>query len=303
MPRSIILNQTNIVPNTGNSILQYNFPTGGAIFNDELIAVQQVSLYQSVFNITVANNNNSFSYIWVDGTVNQVLIPNGYYDLVDINAFFQSVMVSNLHYMVGDNVYVYFLELVVNQTAYAYQINCFQLSATIATANAWTQPPGATWLLPTNSITPIFTVPSTSFQTLIGFTAGNYPNAVIKTNLLNTPPNQIETPSYTSTLNFLSQNAPQIVPQSSYLCLCNLVNNRLAIPSQLIYSLTPYSAPFGTIYSIQVAELAFNKIENGQYTNIRFEFRDQVGAPIAFQDPQMLILLLIKSKSELTYLS
>ena len=299
MPRSIILNQTNIVPNTGNSILQYNFPTGGAIFTDELIAVQQVSLYQSVFNITVANNNNSFSYIWVDGTVNQVLIPDGYYNLIDINAFFQSVMVSNLHYMESDTAYIYFLEIVVNQTAYAYQINCFQLSASIATANTWTQPSGSTWLLPTNSIIPIFIVPATNFQNLIGFNAGKYPNADIS----GTPPAQIETPSYGATLNFLSQNAPQIVPQSSYLCLCNLVNNRLAIPSQLIYSLTPTSAPFGEIYSIQVSELAFNKIENGQYTNIRFEFRDQLGAPIAFQDPQMLILLLIKNKSELTYLS
>jgi hypothetical protein len=299
MPRSIILNQTNIVPNTGNSILQYNFPTGGAIFTDELIAVQQVSLYQSVFNITVANNNNSFSYIWVDGTVNQVLIPDGYYNLIDINAFFQSVMVSNLHYMESDTAYIYFLEIVVNQTAYAYQINCFQLSASIATANTWTQPSGSTWLLPTNSIIPIFIVPATNFQNLIGFNAGKYPNADIS----GTPPAQIETPSYATTLNFLSQNAPQIVPQSSYLCLCNLVNNRLAIPSQLIYSLTPTSAPFGEIYSIQVSELAFNKIENGQYTNIRFEFRDQLGAPIAFQDPQMLILLLIKNKSELTYLS
>ena len=299
MPRSIILNQTNIVPNSGNSIFQYDFPLGGVVFNDELIAVQQVSLYQSVFNITVANQNNSFSYIWVDGTVNQVLIPDGYYNLVDINAFFQSVMVANLHYMVGDNVYVYYLELVVNPTAYAYQINCFQLSASIATANSLAQPAGATWLLPTNPITPILIVPSTKFQALIGFNAGKYPNADIS----GTPPAQIETPSYGATLNFLSQNAPQIVPQSSYLCLCNLVNNRLAIPSQLIYSLTPSSAPFGTIYAIQVAELAFNKIENGQYTNIRFEFRDQIGAPIAFQDPQMLILLLIKNKSELTYLS
>ena len=72
------------------------------------------------------------------------------------------------------------------------------------------------------------------------------------------PPAQTETPSYSTTLNFLSQTAPQIVPQSSYLCLCNLVNNRLAIPSQLIYSLTPSTAPFGTIYAVQVAELAFD---------------------------------------------
>jgi hypothetical protein len=299
MPRTIILNQNNIVPNSGNSIFQYDFPTGGVIFTDELIAVQQISIYQSVFNITVANQNNLFTYTWIDGTVNTVLIPDGYYNLIDINAYLQSVMVSNLHYMESDTAYIYFLELVVNQTKYAYQINSFQLSATIATANAWTIPSGATWVLPTNPINPIFTILPNNFTKLIGFNAGNYPNAIIA----GVPPAQTETPSYSTTLNFLSQTAPQIVPQSSYLCLCNLVNNRLAIPSQLIYSLTPSSAPFGTIYAVQVAELAFNKIENGQYTNLRFEFRDQLGSPIVFQDPQVLILLLIKNKSELTYLS
>ena len=76
MPKTIILNSSNIVAGSGNSAFLYNFPQGGVTFKDELIAVQQVSLYNSVFNITSANNNNSFSYIWVDGTTNVVNIPD-----------------------------------------------------------------------------------------------------------------------------------------------------------------------------------------------------------------------------------
>jgi hypothetical protein len=298
MPRTVILNQSNIVANTGNSVFEYQFPLGGISFKDELIAVQQISLYQSVFNITQANNNNKFAYQWVDGTITQVIIPDGYYELEDIMAYFRDVMTSNTHYLLnGDISYIYLLELVVNVSKYADQINSFQISAQIATDNGWTLPDGATWALPTNIICPIFIVQNNAFKNVIGYNAGNYPSGVIS----GVAPAQIQTPTYDSTQSFLSSSAPQIVPQPSYLCLCSLVNNRLCIPSQLIYSLTPSSSSFGTIYSIQISELAFNKIEDGNYTNLRFTFVDQLGNSIAFQDPNILILLIVKNKSELGY--
>jgi len=297
MPRTVILNQNNIVENTGNSVFQYDFPLGGISFKDELIAVQQISLYQSVFNITQSNNNNNFAYKWVDGTVIQVNIPNGYYELDDIMAFFRDTMTSNTHYLISGTNYIYLLEIVVNASKYADQINSFQISEQIATDNTWTLPDGATWELPVNPICPIFIVNNNNFAKVIGYNVGNYPSGVIS----GIPPNQIQTPEYDSTQSFLSSSAPQIIPQPSYLCLCSLVNNRLSIPSQLIYSLTPSSATFGSIYSIQIADLAFNKIEDGNYVNFRFTFADQLGNPIIFQDPNMLILLIIKNKSELGY--
>lgn len=297
MPRTIILNQNNIIPNSGNSVFEYAFPLGGIAFKDELIAVQQISLYQSVFNITQTNNNNKFAYQWVDGTITQITIPDGYYELADIMAYFRDVMTSNTHYLISGANYIYLLEIVVNASKYADQINSFQISEQIATDNTWTLPDGATWVLPTNPICPIFIVQNNNFTKIIGYNAGNYPTGVIS----GTPPNQIQTPQYTSTQSFLSSTAPQIIPQPSYLCLCSLVNNRLSIPSQLIYSLTPSSATFGSIYSIQIADLAFNKIEDGNYVNFRFTFVDQLGNSIIFQDPNMLILLIIKNKSELGY--
>ena len=189
-------------------------------------------------------------------------------------------------------------EIVINPSRYADQINSYQISTAIATANSWTLPVGATWVLPTNAINPIFVVPSSSFQSLIGFTAGKYPNATIT----GSPPAQVQTPAYTSTQSFLSSSAPQIIPQPSFLCTCSLVNNRLAIPSQLVFSLTPQGVSFGSLYTYQVADLAFNKIEDGQYTQLTFRFVDSLGNPIIFQDPNTLILLIIKSKAELGYL-
>ena len=112
MPKTIILNSNNIVPNSGNSTFIYNFPQGGVQFKDDLIAVQQVSLYNSVFNISTSNQNNQFSYIWVDGTTNVVNIPNSYLELNELNALMQSVMISNKHYLLtSTGGFVYFLNL------------------------------------------------------------------------------------------------------------------------------------------------------------------------------------------------
>ena len=127
MPKSLILNTNNIIPNSGNSTLQYVFPQGGIAFKDDFIAIQQVSIYNSVFNVSVANNNNSFSYIWVDGTTHLVNIPDSYLELPEINAYLQSIMIANKHYLIAGANNVYLLNIQINPARYSYQINSFLL--------------------------------------------------------------------------------------------------------------------------------------------------------------------------------
>jgi len=295
MPKSILINSSNIVANTYNSVFEYNFPNGGVVFKDDLVAVQQVSIYNSVFNITSANNNNSFSYTWVDNTTTTINIPDSYLDCAGINAYMQSIMYSNKHYLTnssGDVVYL--LEIVVNASRYAYQINSYLISTAIATANTWTIASGATWVLPTNSILPMFNVPATKFQSLIGFTTASYP----PTTITGTPPAQVQAPSYIASYSALSSSSPQILPIPTYLGVCNLVQNRLAIPSQLIYSLTIEGVSFGSLYVNQISTPVFNDIADGQYTSLRFGFVDSSGNYIRFNDPNTMILMIIKNRYE-----
>jgi hypothetical protein len=295
--KTLILNSENVVAGSNNSKFIYNFPQGGYTYKDDLIAIQEIAMYFSAYNITSSYNNNQFSYIWIDGTTWVVNIPDSFLQVKDINAFLQSVFVANKHYLItagGD--YVYLLELVVNQARYAVQLNSFLISTAIATANSWTLPVGATWVLPTNSILPYLVIPSTNnFGELIGFSAGQYPAGTIT----GVPPAQIQTPAYTTSQSVLSTSAPQITPYSSFLVFCSLVNNRAVIPSQLIYSFTPTGATFGGLQTYQPnAELGWNKIESGQYTSFVVEFRDQLGRPVAFQDPNTLITLYTKNKDD-----
>jgi hypothetical protein len=291
--KTLILNSTNVVAGSDNTAFKYVFPNGGYNFKDDYIAVQEVGIYFSAFNLTVSYNNNTFSYIWVDGTTNVILIPDGYYSIKTLNEFLQFKMIANNHYLLsstGNNIYL--LEMLVNESQYAVQLNEFLISVAIATSNSWTLPAGATWVLPTNPILPYFVIPNTDFTKTIGFTAGQYPAGTIT----GVPPAQVQTPSYAVSQSQLSSTAPQITPYSSFLVYCSLVNNRAVIPSQLIFSFTPQDVVFGGLSSYQVSELAWIKIEDGQYNEFVVEFRDQLGRKVKFQDPNSLITLTTKNK-------
>lgn len=295
--KTLILNSSNVLADGTNSRFVYQFPQGGYTFKDDLIAVQSISQYFSTFNITTAYANNSFSYIWVDGTTHTVNIPDGFYQITDINAYLHSVQYANKHYLEDTTAgtVIYLQELVVNQSKYAVQLNSYVISSALATTNGWTLPAGATWVLPTNLILPYLVVPSTNFRDVIGFSAGQYPAGAIA----GAPPAQTQTPAFTTAQSFLSTTAPQITPYSSFIVYCSLVNNKAVIPNQLIFSYTPTDATFGALQTYDAkAELAWNQVVDGQYTQFIVEFRDQLGRFVKFQDPNTLITLITKNKSE-----
>ena len=111
--KTLILNSSNVVAGSDNTVFKYVFPNGGYNFKDDYIGVQEVSIYFSAFNITASYSNNSFSYIWVDGTTNVVAIPDKETTIVAIGTSTAQVSVgingeyySGTHYMLAkrDNV-------------------------------------------------------------------------------------------------------------------------------------------------------------------------------------------------------
>jgi len=292
--KTLILNSSNIVAGSNNAKFQYVFPQGGYTFKNDLIAIQEISQYFSCFNITSTYNNNTFSYIWVDGITYNIIIPDSFLQVSEINEYLQAQMIANTHYLIdGSGNYIYLLEILINQSRYAVQLNEFVISTALATANSWTLPVGATWVLPTNLICPYFVIPNNNFGDLIGFTAGQYPAGTIT----GVPPAQVQTPAFLTAQSQLSSTAPQITPFSSFLVYCSIVNNRAVIPSQLIYTYTPTNSTFGALQVFSpTAELGWNKIDNGTYSTFTIEFRDQLGRPIAFQDPNTTITLYTRSR-------
>lgn len=285
MGKLLVLNQTNVLNDGTNSSFVYTFPNGGYVFKDDLIGVQSISQYYSAFNITATNENNTFSYRWVNGVVYQVVFEDGYYSLSDINAKLQSTMVANKHYLINNQTLanVYFMTWTINESKYVYQLSVFPTTVAsypIGTAGAtFKYPTGATWTL--NNSAPDCIIPA-KFNELVGFAVGEYPPAL-----------------QTSALSFLSTSAPQIVPSPSILVFCSLVNNRAVVPNNLIFAYTPSGVAFGQIQTYEpTAELAWCKIMDGTYNQFIIQFRDQYGREVIFQDPNTTIILHTKNKYE-----
>lgn len=287
--RTLILNSTNIVAGTNNSILSYEFAGGNInLKKGQKVALASIQMYYSTFNITAANKNNTFTYKWVNGTNYVVTIPDGFYDIPALNNYLHFVMVQNTHYLLSGSNNVYLMEFNINPTLYAVELNCYTISVAIAAANTWTLPAGATWVLPNNIIVPELIVGTNNFGLVIGFAAGTYPNAVIA----GVPPAQTQTPAYTTTQTFVSTSVPQVTPLSSYIITCSLINNNYAVPNNLLYSF----APVGTIgeqFTVAPNQYVFIDVLPAQYNRFNVQFIDQNFRPVAIQDPNMIIQLVI----------
>jgi len=295
MVRTLILNSSNVVDGTNNSVFEFQFVGGNVnLKKGQKVALASIQMYYSTFNITSAYGNNRFNYTWVDGTVNQVLFPDGFYDANGINNYLHFVMLQNKHYLVdGAGDYVWFLTFSTNPTRYAIEVNAFGMSVALATSSSWTLPAGATWVIPTNFIIPELNVLANNFRNVVGFNAGDYPNAVIA----GSPPAQTQTPAYTSTQTFLSSFTPQITPFSSFVVNCSLVNNDYAVPNSLIFSFSPQGT-FGEQFTVAPNEYVFIDVLPAQYSRFRVFFTDQNNRPVAFQDPSMIIQILISEEND-----
>lgn len=275
--RPIVINNTNVFPND-NSRYRYFFPQTNHFVKDQ-IAMSNIYLYYSWFNVTSVLQNNTFSYVWTDGsgttTVN-ITLPDGAYNVSTINAYMQFIMEQNGHYLVDDTGrYVYYLEIVVNRVYYGVEIKAYPLPTALPTG--WSNPGGV--VFPATASTPQFYVPATNFQQLTGFNTGYYPPAVQAT-----------------TYNVLSQNTPVITQVQSIILLCSLLNNKLSNPNTILYSFTTASAQFGELIYFSVPELIFTDIQDGFYDRFEIQFVDQNFNPLPIRDNNIVVQLVIRKR-------
>lgn len=287
MVATVVLNSTNIV-GTGNNQLVYTFPNSVS-FPNHLIAVQSVNMYYSWANVNVSPlNNYQFSYTWTVGaavTTYTLSVPDGLYEVSDLNYFLQYNMIKNGTYLInaaGEN--VYYAEFIVNPNRYSVQINTYIVPTSLPTG--WTAPvasvaegTAAFVGFPTVSITPIVTLIG-NFAQLFGYVNGF-----------------ATTTSTTLNLSFNSSTAPNIQPNSSlYLAISN-ISNKYAIPSSIIYNITP-NVGFGEQIQERPPEFGWNKLLEGTYNQLRVQLLGHDFQPVQVLDPNMTIVLVIKEDTD-----
>jgi len=281
---TIILNQNNIVNlNNGNNKLVFNFPSSVKLSN-HAVAISNVSMFYSWYNISDTLTNNTFQYTWSsDGTTIDntftVTIPNGTYDISDINAYFQSEMINNNTYAIdASGNYVYFLEMIINGVEYAVQLNSFAIPI-VAPTPGWTYYYSST--LPTTSFNPQFIIPA-SFNKIIGYPVNYTFPATIATGI-----NQSD----------LSTQAPEVQPNPTLFLTMTGIQNPYTIPSSLIYSITP-DANVGDQIVFTPPQLIFNKIIEGTYDRFALSWLGSDFNAITINDPSMTITLEIRNVNQ-----
>jgi hypothetical protein len=296
--KALILTRKDLVPSQFNNVYQYNFPQGSVTFIDMEIALGEVSMYYSWFNIASYLKNNLFSYYFPDGggmtSEIPVVIPDGKYTITQLNSFLQWTMINNGHYLIdGAGNYVYFIELVFNETSGRVQLVEYPVPADMT---GYTKPTNATWTDPTTDRTPQFVVPTwgklvigttiydIGFGRFIAFEAGTYPS---------TPQSNIYT-----TIG-MTLVMPKFDMVTNINVLCTLLNNNLAIPCTLLYSMPIGNTQFNENISYKPINYAFTPIKNGIYTTLQIEFQDDANAPIPIRNTDVNITLVIRKKGDL----
>ena len=275
MPHKLIVDKTNLIGNDNNTFV-YRFPSSVAFPNHEL-ALASVDMYYAWYNVSALLGNNTFSYVWTDGTVNTVVLEDGLYEISTINERLQFAFIANGHYLVdsgGNN--IYYINISANTTRYATQIDIFQFPAALP---AGYTNPAAVVFPPANQIT--MTMP-TKFNELLGFAAGFTTTAPTGTNL-----------------SFLSSVAPNIQPNNVLYVSVSNIDNKYGSPSGLVHRIVP-NTTFGSLIT-ENPEFSFQPLHSGTYNQLQIQILGTDKSPIKIIDPNIVITFLIKNKEQSVY--
>lgn len=274
----LIINSSGLQPNSFNNTYRYTFPQGSVHFKNSKVAVSNINMYYSWFNITSNFDNNAFSFIFPDAggtTTYNVSITDGYYSIEELNTYLQQFCITNNLYLIdGAGDYVYYLEFTTNSTYYSIQLNTYPVPTALPVG--YTDPG---FSFPVASSTPRLVVPSTNFRDLIGFNAGTYP-----------------TPAQATTYSKLSDYTPQVSPTQSIILACTLLNNKYSNPSTILYSFTSTNTAFGSLIESAPNQYSFVSIQDGSYPYFEVSFYKQDYSPLAINDTNLVIQLLITAE-------
>lgn len=277
---TLIINNSNLVSgNPNKNVFEYQFSTTKKL-DKAKIALTSVSMFNSFFNISPDFDNNTFSYIWPVGptTVN-ITIPEGHYSIPALNAYLQSIMIQNDHYLIdGSGNFIYYLEIVSNSTFYSIQFNSYPIPT--ALPSGWSAP-GSWPGYPATASTPQIVISANGFSTFTGINPGTYPPAVQATNY-----------------SKISDNTPRVNYTENILVRCNLVSNPISATSDILYSFSQSGVQYGALIQSNPSEYNYLNATAGYFDRIQLRFVDQQFRDVKLVDPNIIVQLSIIEKVE-----
>jgi hypothetical protein len=265
----IILNKNNL--EVGNSIKnKYVFKFLNSQRFDGQIALANIIMPYSTPNIYVDNCKLLIRYNNID---TNITIPTGFYTIETLNYYLQYIQqqpTNNIPYNIVSGVNQFFISLLYNSTYYSIEI---RISPAILNGQAGKN--NSTY----NNLTPQVKILD-DFNKIIGFPKDIY--------LPNNPQNSVF-----STISKDYNLVPNLSPSNVYQMRCNLVNNNINIPSDILYSFSP-NTTYGSLININPHELLYVDINNGLYNELSIEFFDERNQKLVILDENLVITLYLK---------
>jgi hypothetical protein len=288
------MNSSHYVAGTGNTY-RYNFPSAVMFTKSDKIAVANVAIYNSTFNVTAANNNNSVTLVFPKNggtTTFTATFPDGYYSVSQINDFLtQQIVANNCHMFANDGkTPVPFISIVNISSSFGVQIIIQDVPGTDAQRTSLkisnTLPANTTYTGMTTKGTP-----SISFNAAFGALLG-FPASTLSSSSTAGTSTAVTSYIYTNTLT------PALSPINSYVMTCSLLGNSIHTnPPDTIFSI-PLSASLGSFIVVNPSQYIFNEIAQNTYNSITIRFYDQNFNPLTLRDTQMVLMLVIKESGE-----
>ena len=271
--QTISLNSNNLETNGFNNKYSLQFPSGFTVDENTSIAISQVSLFFSWFNISSTLGNNRLDLIFPTSTTPttiNITVPDGYYSVSTLNDYLQTIMISYGLYMTDSNSNnVYYLEVVENPTYYTVDFNFYTIPTTTPSGYV-----SHFSTLPSIATTPQITIYD-NFSTYCGITAGTYPATT------------------TASTSQSSLTTPQVDNVQSIILSCDAIDNRLSDRPNMLYSF-PINSKFGGLITSNPNEYMWMSPRRGTLPRISLEFLDQNYNKINLKDTNILISLVIK---------
>lgn len=274
------INTTHWIPGTNRYRLTFNSPLDLRGKTAHL-CMYQYGVYNSTYNISSKLQNNTYSIKWIDGTIVNCVLADGYYDFNSLNLNIQYNLVKNKMYLQSStnaSQVLYYISVSANAIQYAGDININYIPTSLPTG--YQIPVGATWTLPAVNTYPQLIL-SDGLRKLFGFKAQN------------TFPLTQAVPTPAVNAGFTSDTYPILSPVFTYLLTCNLVTSIVSSVPTLFYQI-PLTKGFGSLISETISQNNGLTINPSIYNFIEITLLDQDYNSLMLIDPELTISLVLE---------
>lgn len=274
----LILNSSNYV---SNNTYKVNL-TSTTDLNNYECALGALNIYYSWYNInSYPLNNNRFTLtIPRNGgsdTLN-VVIPDGAYNISDLNNFLQYTLYQNGYYITNNttNVNTYYATFQISPTSYSVQIITYPLPTSLP---AGYSSGGMTFPASVNQHYQFTILSNNNFKDIIGYTPNVYPSS--STNI------GVQTQNSTYT--------PNVNPISSVQMRVSCLYNPFSSNNQLLHVFTNKGASIGELVDASPNYESYVPCQ-GSTNEVSVSFYDQSGNVLNILDKNLTIKLVFRQK-------